>query len=131
MAKRVAIIVGNGGLDTAYKVLNIATTAAATDAEVAIFFTFQGVNIIHKEGVKMLRLPQGAEHLDEGFKKTGVPSIEELLEIAKESGVRLIGCQMTVDAMGLSDHDLINGVESGGATMFLDLAFDADVTLTF
>jgi peroxiredoxin family protein len=48
MNKRVAIIASNGGLFNAYKVLNIATAAAATDQEVAIFFTFEGLNLIHK-----------------------------------------------------------------------------------
>lgn len=37
MTKRVAIIASNGGLENAYKVLNIATAAAATDAQVGIF----------------------------------------------------------------------------------------------
>lgn len=37
MNKKVAIIASNGGLFDAYKVLNIATAAAATDQEVAIF----------------------------------------------------------------------------------------------
>lgn len=49
MSKKVAIIASNGGLETAYKVLNIAMAGVATDAEVAIFFTFEGLNIIHKK----------------------------------------------------------------------------------
>ncbi|GAB7388404.1 DsrE/DsrF/DrsH-like family protein [Bacillaceae bacterium] len=131
MAKKVAIIASNGTLDAAYKVLNIATAAAATDAEVAIFFTFQGLNIIHKDGVKALRMPPGQEHIVEGIKKAGVPSVEELLAVAKESGVKLIGCQMTIDAMGIDNSELIDGIEFGGAATFLDFAYDADVTLTF
>lgn len=34
---KVAIIASNGGMFDAYKVFNIATAAAATDAEVGIF----------------------------------------------------------------------------------------------
>lgn len=129
--KRVAIIASNGGLDSAYKVLNIATAAAATDAEVAIFFTFEGLSIIHKRAESMLTMGPGKEHFVEGFKRANVPTIAELLEIAQESGVKLIACQMTMDVMGLALDDFIEGVEVGGAVTFLDFAYDADVSVTF
>jgi peroxiredoxin family protein len=129
--KRVAIIASNGGLETAYKVLNIATAAAALDSEVAIFFTFEGLTIIHKDSEQMLKLKPGNEGLAEGFKRANVPSIKELMDIAKESGVRLIGCQMTIDVMGLDKEHFIEGIELGGAATFLDFAFDAQVTLNF
>lgn len=129
--KKVALIASSGGLETAYKVLNIATAAAALDAEVAIFFTFEGLSIIHKQSEQLLQLKPGNEGLAEGFKKANVPSIGELMEIAKESGVRLIGCQMTIDVMGLKPEHFIDGIELGGAATFLDFAFDAQVSLNF
>lgn len=131
MAKRVAIIASNGGLETAYKVLNIATAAAATDADVEIFFTFEGLSIIHRQNEQMLQLKPGNEHFAEGFKRANVPTVGQLLEIALESGVKMIACQMTVDVMGLKKEDFIDGVEVGGAVTFLDYAYDADVTVTF
>ncbi|WAH36446.1 DsrE/DsrF/DrsH-like family protein [Alicyclobacillus dauci] len=131
MTKRVAIIASNGGLETAYKVLNIATAAAATDAEVGIFFTFDGLTIIHKDASTLLTMGAGKEHYMEGFKKANVPSIQELLEIAKESGVKLIACQMTMDVTGLQKEHFIDGIEVGGAATFLDFAYDADVSVTF
>ncbi|KYP81917.1 DsrE/DsrF/DrsH-like family protein [Ferroacidibacillus organovorans] len=131
MAKRVAIIASNGGLEAAYKVLNIATAAAATDAEVGIFFTFEGLSIIHKQSETMLKLRPENEHFSEGFKRANVPTVSELLEIAQDSGVKMIACQMTVDVMGLSKDDFIDGIEVGGAVAFLDFAYDADVSVTF
>jgi len=129
--KKVALIASSGGLETAYKVLNIATAAAALDAEVAIFFTFEGLSIIHKQSEQLLQLKPGNEGLAEGFKKANVPSIGELMEIAKESGVRLIGCQMTIDVMELQPEHFIDGIDLGGAATFLDFAFDAQVSLNF
>lgn len=129
--KKVAIIASSPGLETAYKALNIATAAAALDAETAIFFTFEGLSIIHKDAGQMLKLKPGNEGLAEGFAKANVPTVPELLEMARESGVRLIACQMTVDVMGLRKEDFIDGVEIGGAATFLDFAFDAQVTLNF
>ncbi len=63
------------------------------------------------------------------MKKGGVPTIPELITIARESGVRLIACQMTLDVMGIKKEDLIDGLEFAGAGAFLDYAADADITL--
>lgn len=131
MSKKVAIIASNGGLFDAYKVFNIATAAAATDQEVAIFFTFEGLNLIHKDAYKQLPMPEGKEHFTEGFAKANVPAIPELVAMAQEMGVTFIGCQMTMDVMGLRKEDFIDGIEVGGAVTFLEFAKDADVTLTF
>ncbi|MDI2589426.1 DsrE/DsrF/DrsH-like family protein [Psychrobacillus sp. NEAU-3TGS] len=131
MNRKVAIIASNGGLFDAYKVFNIATAAAATDQEVAIFFTFEGLNLIHKEAYQQLPMPVGKEHFAEGFTKVNVPAIPELVAMAKEMGVTFIGCQMTMDVMGLDKENFIDGIEVGGAVTFLEFAKDADVTLTF
>ncbi|AUO10228.1 DsrE/DsrF/DrsH-like family protein [Priestia megaterium] len=131
MSSKVAIIAANGGLFDAYKVFNIATAAAASDQEVSIFFTFEGLNLIHKEGHKQLTMPEGKEHFAEGFQKENVPSIPELVEMAQEMGVKFIGCQMTMDVMGLTKEDFVDGIEVGGAVTFLDFAKDANVSLTF
>lgn len=131
MSNKVAIIASNGGLFDAYKVFNIATAAAATEKEVAIFFTFEGLNLIHKEVMKQLPLPEGKEHYAEGFAKANVPSIPELVEMAKEMGVKLIACQMTMDVMNLTKEDFIDGIDVGGAVTFLEFAKDAAPTLTF
>ncbi|WP_102349084.1 DsrE/DsrF/DrsH-like family protein [Bacillus sp. Marseille-P3661] len=128
---KVAIIASNGGLFDAYKVFNIATAAAASDQEVAIFFTFEGLNLIHKEANKQLEMPAGKEQYAEGFIQANVPSIPELAEMAKDLGVKFIGCQMTMDVMGLTTDDFIDGIEVGGAVTFLEYAKDANVTLTF
>ncbi|MFC5541632.1 DsrE/DsrF/DrsH-like family protein [Ureibacillus suwonensis] len=131
MSNKVAIIASNGGLFDAYKVFNIATAAAATEKEVAIFFTFEGLNLIHKKAMKQLPLPEGKEHYAEGFAKANVPSIPELVEMAKEMGVKLIACQMTMDVMNLTKEDFIDGIDVGGAVTFLEFAKDAAPTLTF
>ena len=58
-----------------------------------------------------------------------VADIEELRSLAIESGVKLIGCTMTMDVFGYTDDDFIDGVEYGGAAAFLSEARKANVTL--
>ena len=67
--------------------------------------------------------------MKETFKKKGVATIEELREICIESGVKLIGCQMTMDVFGFSKDDFVEGVDIGGAATFLEFAADADIQL--
>ena len=38
-----------------------------------------------------------------------------------EMGVKFIGCQMTMDVMGLTIEDFIDGIEVGGAVTFSNL----------
>ncbi|MBD7909355.1 DsrE/DsrF/DrsH-like family protein [Sporosarcina gallistercoris] len=131
MTTRTAIIAANGGLFDAYKVFNIATAAAASEHEVAVFFTFEGLNLIHKEASQQLPLPEGKEHFAEGFKNANVPAIPELIAMSQELGVKFIACQMTMDVMGLEKEAFVDGIDVGGAVTFLEFAKNADVSLTF
>jgi len=131
MSEKIAIIAANGGLFDAYKVFNIATAAAATEKEVQIFFTFEGLNLIHRKAMHALEMPVGKEHFAKGFEQANIPSISELVEIAQELGVKFIACQMTMDVMGLTKEDFVDGIEVGGAVTFLEFAKDAAPTLTF
>lgn len=63
------------------------------------------------------------------FKKKGVATIEELRDICLESGVKLIACQMTMDVFGFSKDDFIDGIDVGGAAMFLEYAAGADIQM--
>ncbi|WJY26257.1 MULTISPECIES: DsrE/DsrF/DrsH-like family protein [Sporosarcina] len=131
MTNRTAIIASNGSLFDAYKVFNIATAAAASEHETAIFFTFEGLNFIHKQASAQLPMPEGKEHFAEGFAKANVPGIPELIAMAQELDVKFIACQMTMDVMGLTEEDMVDGIQVGGAAAFLEFAKDADVTLAF
>ncbi len=150
--KRVAIVATKGTLDMAYPPLILATTAAAMDMEAAIFFSFYGLDIVNKKKNRDLKIPPLANPampvpmpnivgvlpgmtraaswmMKDWMKKGGVPTIPDLVAMAKENGVKLIACQMTLDVMGVKKADLIDGLEFAGAGAFLDYAADADITL--
>ena len=153
-ATRLAIIAGHGTLDAAYPPLILATAAAAMDMETAIFFTFFGLEILKKDKANKLQvapianpampmpvpniigmLPgmtaMATSMMNGWMQKAHVAKLGELLEIAVESGVKLIACQMTMDVMGIKKEDLIAGIEIGGAATFLEFASQNAITLTF
>jgi peroxiredoxin family protein len=63
------------------------------------------------------------------FKKQSVPSIKELLAMAKESGVKLVACQMTMDVLGMKQKDLIDGIEYGGLATFIEYGMGSTISL--
>ncbi len=152
--KKMTIIASKGSLDMAYPPLILATTAAAMDVDVTIFFTFYGLELVKKDNANKLKVsPLGnpampmpvpiptlvaslpgmqaaaTAMMKSMFKKHGVATIGQLLELARESGVKLIACQMTMDVMGVKQSEIIEGVEFGGAAMWLDVAADAQINL--
>ena len=153
MAKKLALIASKGTLDWAYPPFILASTAAALDYEVSIFFTFYGLTLLKKDvsdlkvsplGNPAMPMPipmptlvqalPGMESMATMMMKQkiadkGVASIEELREICLESGVKLIACQMTMDLFGFRREEFIDGIEIGGAATFFEFAGESDVNL--
>ncbi len=63
------------------------------------------------------------------FANKGVATIEELRDACLDSGVKMIGCQMTMDVFGFKAEQFVRGVDIGGAATFLEFASEADITL--
>jgi len=152
--KKMTIIASKGSLDMAYPPLILASTAASMDVDTTIFFTFYGLEIIKKGNADKLKVsPLGnpampmpvpiptliaslpgmeamaTAMMKQMFNKHGVATIGQLLDLAKEAGVKLIACQMTMDVMGVKQSDIIDGVEFGGAASWLDVAADSQINL--
>jgi len=152
--KIMAIIVSKGTLDMAYPPLILESTAAAMDAETAIFFTLYGVDIVNKKKYAKLQVapianpampspvpfpnilgilpgmtPMATSMMKGMIKKINWPSIPELVDACRDIDVRMIACSPTLDMTDVSKDDLVEGVEVAGAAEFLDFAFDADITL--
>ena len=63
------------------------------------------------------------------IKAKGVASIEDLRTACMESGVKFIGCEMTVDLFDFKREDFIDGIEYGGASTFFEFAGNTDICL--
>ncbi len=151
--KRMALIATKGTLDMAYPPFILASTAAALDYEVQIFFTFYGLTLLKKDlsGVKISPLANPAMPMPvpmpvlvaalpgmesmatmmmkQKIKSKGVASIEDLRTACLESGVKFIGCEMTVDLFDFKREDFIDGIEYGGASTFFEFAGNTDICL--
>lgn len=153
-SRRACFIASKGSLDWAYPPLILASAAAAAGMQASIFFTFYGLNIIHRDFEKRLKVSPvanpampmpipmadtfaslpGMKAMATGmmksmFKSHGVATIGDLLEVCRESEVRLIACTMTMEVFGYKESDFLPGVEFGGAGAFLSEARRAHTTL--
>jgi len=59
-----------------------------------------------------------------------VPDLVELIQTTHSMGVKFLGCQMTMDVMGVARNDLIDEVDDTvGAAAFVAEALDADISM--
>jgi peroxiredoxin family protein len=156
-AKSMSIIVTKGSLDWAYPPFILATTAAAMDVNVTLFFTFYGLPLLKKKmntkfttlGNAAMEMPMMGGHMampnlmgvlpgtgamagkmmKNLMAKKGVASLEELREAAIDLEIRMIACQMTMDLFEYSLDDMIDGIELGGAATYMESALKSDINL--
>jgi peroxiredoxin family protein len=151
---RLAMVVFSGDLDKTIAALIIATGAASIGMESSMFFTFWGLGAVKKQkvydgknllekgftamlpgGLGQMGLSQmnyfgaGAKIIRKIMRDKEVASVEELLGLARELGVRLVVCDMSRELLGVADEELLDGLETGGVATFLGDAARAKVTL--
>jgi len=152
---RAALVVFSGDLDRVLAAFVIATGAAAAGLDTSIFFTFWGLSAVKKKGAAAsgkgfkqrmfaMMTPEGSEGLGTSqlnffgmgavmlrsmMKEQGIASLEELMGMAKDLGVKMTACTMSMDAMGITKEELLDQLEFGGVAAFMADASRARVSL--
>jgi peroxiredoxin family protein len=153
---KATIIVFSGDLDKLLASLVLATGAAAAGLETTMFFTFWGLSALKKKGAPKLSrkslkekmfammtpsstesmgvsklnfFGMGAAMLRTMMKEKNVSSVEEMMDMARELGVKMIACTMSMDVMGVEREQLADDVELGGVAAFMAEAAHARVSL--
>jgi NADPH-dependent 2,4-dienoyl-CoA reductase/sulfur reductase-like enzyme/peroxiredoxin family protein/rhodanese-related sulfurtransferase/TusA-related sulfurtransferase len=133
----------------------IANGAVSMGNDVTLFFTFWGLNLLRKDRRQRVQksimekmfgmmMPRGAGKtslskmnmgglgtilMKREMKKKNVYSLEDLIDKAREGGVKLVACTMSMDIMGIKKEELIDGIEYGGVAAYLNEADDAGFNL--
>ena len=152
---RAAIVIFSGDLDKVLAGFVIATGAAAAGLETSMFFTFWGLASLKKKGAaggpksimermfalmtpssseslgtsKMNFFGMGAVMLRKMMADKQIASLEELMRLARDLGVKMIACTMSMDAMGVSKAELVDWLEYGGVATYMADAATSRVTL--
>lgn len=149
------MVVFSGDFDKVMASFIIANGAAASGKSVTMFFTFWGLNVLKKCNYTAknksfigklfgLMLPKCSDRLPlskmnmagmgtwmmkKVMKSKNVFSIYELIETAKENGIKFIACAMSMDVMGINEDELIDGVEIGGVAKYIAETNNANANL--
>ncbi|MDD2484463.1 MAG: FAD-dependent oxidoreductase [Eubacteriales bacterium] len=149
------IIVFSGDLDKLLASFIIANGAAAMGRPVSMFFTFWGLNALRKPQKQSIKkplidrmfammMPRGSEKLTLSKMNMGgmgtmmmkkvmhdknVDSLETLMKQAMQNGVKLVACSMSMDIMGITKEELIDGIEYAGVATMLGDAEESNMSL--
>lgn len=150
---RVTIVVFSGDLDKAIAAFIIANGALAMGKKVTMFFTFWGLSILKRKNLEKkswiekmfaMMLPKNSNQLPISkmnffgigaklircvMKQKNIMSLEELMKKAIESGVEITACTMSMDVMGITQEELIDGINYGGVGQYLGATEGANTNL--
>ncbi len=154
VSNRATIVVFSGDMDKLMAAFIIANGAAAMEMEVSMFFTFWGLASLKdhtlykgktlseklvsgmlpsnssKAGTsKMNMLGMGPAFFKSLMKRNNVESLPRLIDRARDLGVNLVACRMSMDIMGIREEEMIGGVEYGGVATYIGNASDSAITL--
>jgi len=130
--EKVCIIISKGSLEGIYPGLIMANGARAEGMEANLFFTFFGLDAIHKkrhEHIKLATVGNPGLHMatwagglpgvstlmthymEHKMGALDIPSIPEFIEMIADSGAGMYACKASVDLFGLEKNDLIDQVQ--------------------
>jgi len=155
MSQDKTMVIFSGDLDKAIAAFIIANGAAAMGHKVTMFFTFWGLNLLRKvnppkvkknlvekmfsfmmpRGAEKTKLSQmhmagmGTEMIKMIMKKKNINSLPELIQSARDNGVILQACQMTMDLMGINKEELLDGIDIVGVATMINASDDSNATI--
>ena len=118
MAKRVAIVVNGKENPNLYPAFILGTSAQVYDAEVTLFFTPTAA-------------PALVPGFLEGIQAKGLPDMAKLVSDFRELGGKIQLCVLALEAKGMKESDLREGVEIVDAPTFMETALDCTCTFSF
>ena len=130
--EKVSIVVSKGSLEEIYPGLIMANGARAEGIEANLFFTFFGLDAVHRKrqshinvatvGNPGLHIPTWlggfpgisklvTKRMEHQIEELDIPDIPEFIEMISDTGAGLYGCLASVDLFGFEREDLIDQLD--------------------
>ncbi len=128
---KVSIIISKGSLDGIYPALIMANGARSEGIEVNLFFTFFGLDAVHKkriEHIKVATVGNPGMHMatlvgalpgmsalathmmEKKMDALDIPPIDEFIEMIGDTGAGMKACKASVDMFGLNEDDFVEQI---------------------
>ena len=155
-SEKATIVVFSGDMDKVMAAFNIAVGAASSGMEVTMLFTFWGLNVLRKDRMgsvskgilqklftilnkggtenlpmsKFNMLGMGPWMMNKLMKRYSMPTVKQLYDTAKQLGVKVVACTITMGVMGLSKDDLVGDIdEFAGVITYIKAAKESGINL--
>src|SRR4051812_26094543 len=130
--EKVSIVVSKGSLEDIYPGLIMANGARAEGIDVNVFFTFFGMDAIHRQHqshIKVATVGNPGLHLptllgglpgvsavvtrvmSRKIEQLDIPSIPEFVEMIADTGAGIYACRASADLFGYSSDDFVSCVK--------------------
>lgn len=150
--EKVSIIISKGSLDGIYPGLIMANGARAEGIEANLFFTFFGLDAIHRkrmEHIKVATVGNPGMHIatlvgglpgmsgiathmmTKKMHELEIPDIPEFIEFIGDTGAGMYACKASVDMFDLTEDDFVEQVDSIITVgEFYDIAAGGEIIFT-
>jgi peroxiredoxin family protein len=130
--EKVSIIVSKGSLEGVYPALIMANGARAEGIEANLFFTFFGLDAIHKDRLDHLKVATvgnpgmhmasvvgvlpgmsavATRMMQKKMDEHDIPGVREFIEMIGDTGCGLYACKASVDLFGFTKDDFVGVVK--------------------
>ena len=129
---KVSLVVSKGSLEGIYPALILANGARMEGIDADLFFTFFGLDAIHKkryEHIKVATVGNPGMHMatlvgllpgmssiathmmDKKMESLDIPDIPEFIELIGDTGAGIYACKASVDMFDLTEDDFVEQVQ--------------------
>jgi len=129
--EKVSIIISKGSLEGIYPGLIMANGARAEGIEVNLFFTFFGLDAIHKDRIEHIKVATvgnpgmhiaslvgvlpgmsaiATKMMEKKMAELDIPTIPEFVEMIGDTGAGMYACKASVDMFGFTRDDFVDSV---------------------
>ncbi len=130
--RKVSIVVSKGSLEGIYPALIMANGARAEGIEANLFFTFFGMDAIHKKRIDHIKVATvgnpgmhiptllgglpgmsalATHMMTKKMDEIDIPPLHEFIEMIGDTGCGMYACQASVDMFGLTKDDFVEQVQ--------------------
>jgi peroxiredoxin family protein len=130
--QKVSIVISKGSLEGIYPGLIMANGARAEGIDADLFFTFFGLDAVHRERtdhIKVATVGNPGMHMaslvgvlpgmsaiatkmmERKMSELDIPPVHEFLEMISDTGAGMYACKASVDMFGFSKHDFVDQIQ--------------------
>jgi peroxiredoxin family protein len=130
--EKVSIVISKGSLEGIYPGLIMANGARAEGIDANLFFTFFGLDAVHKERIEHIKVATvgnpgmhiatlvgvlpgmsaiATKMMEKKMVELDIPTIPEFVEMIGDTGAGIYACKASVDMFGFTKDDFVEQVE--------------------